>query len=143
MTTKIDDIKRFLKTNKYMIIVISIFVIIFLYSSMHICTYILGSERRLKVDVDNHYKLESIKYYIWYNNGNKMVTERIHLSFIEIMQMNNNSGYVNFKQLGTFLTHRSAFVYSVIYDVIFLFFATSFVLGSPKNNKKEDSKRIE
>lgn len=100
---------------------------LFIYSAINICTFIFGSKREIYIQEKEEIYVNSddnlqngFAYYIWYNNGKKMVTERVHLSILELMQREKNSGYITFKQLGTFITHRSAFIYSSIYFVLFI-----------------------
>ncbi len=133
--------------------IIAIFGYLFIYSIINICTYIFGKERELHVTLDNHFLIGYSEYYVSYNNGKKMVwNKNIHLSFIESIQWRNNSGYVTFKQLGTHLTHRSAFVYSSIYFIIFIIILYVYIVDIIKkrnntfnkitNKKKEHVKMI-
>lgn len=134
-----SKIKDFYKNNVAVIVILSILTLIFIYSVTNVCIYIFGSERELYVELDNHFFLidHSSYHYIWYNNGKKMVKETVHLSIIESVQWRNNSGYIKFKQLGTHLTHRSAFVYSTIYSIIFISFATWSIISITSKKKKD------
>ena len=77
---------------------------------------------------------------MYYNKEHKkIVKDRVHLSFIELAEWKKNSGYITFKQLGTYLTHRSAFVYSTIYSIVFIFFSILFIV-CVVNKKKQKSK---
>ena len=131
--------KKIIKSNITAIIVFVALTCLFAYSTIHVCTYLFGTEREIYVELDNHFQLDYSKYYVWYNNGKKMVKDSVHLSFIESAQRRNNSGYVKFKQLGTHLSHRSAFIYSTIYDIVFISFSTWFAISiidkKRKNNK--------
>ena len=72
-----------------------------------------------------------------------MVKERVHFSFIESAQWRKNSGYITFKQLGTHLAHRSAFVYSAIYSILFISFSTWFIISVINKKKKDKLQRNE
>lgn len=134
-------LKEFCKNNISAIIIFSILVLTFIYSIDNVCTYVFGRERELYVELDNHFSLDYAKYYIHYNNGKKMVRETVHLSFIESAQWRKDSGYITFKQLGTHLTHRSAFVYSTTYSILFISFSTWFMI-SVINKKKKDKLQL-
>lgn len=135
--------KDFFKENKIVIIVFAALTCLFIYSSINVCTYLFGEKRELYVTLDNHFQLDYSQNYVWYNNGKKMVKERVHLSFIESAQWRKNSGYITFKQLGTHLTHRSAFVYSAIYSILFISFSTWFIISVINKKKKDKLQRNE
>ena len=129
------NIKELFKNNILIIIVLFIFI----YSTGHICIYIFGHDRALYVKTELDANLD-LSYRVWYNNGKKMVQKPVHLSFIEFMQLEKNSGRMKFKQLGTQITHRSSFIYSIIYDVIFIISSTFFISSNRNKNKKMKSK---
>lgn len=136
--------KKNIKNKIILIIAIIFFGWLYIYSATNICTFIFGKERELYVKLDNHLIGEhGSNYYIWYNNGKKMVKETVHLSLIEAIQWKKNSGYITFKQLGTNLTHRSAFVYSLIYFIIVTIILTFYLIGciNKYKIKKLDSKK--
>ena len=133
--------KKIFKNNLFAIIVFIALTCLFIYSTIHVCTYLFGTEREIYVKYDDNCSIVdryACDHYVWYNNGKKMVTEQVHLSFVETAQWKKNSGYIKFKQLGTHLSHRSAFIYSTIYDIVFISFSTWFVISviDKKKNKK-------
>jgi len=133
-------VNNFLKDNISIIIIFIVSSLLFVYSISHICIYLFGQERELYVETELDANLDFYSR-IWYNNGKKMVHKPVYLSFIELRQIRNNSGFLMFKQLGTRVSHRSAFVYSTIYSIVYISFLTLFMI-SVVNKKKKDKLQL-
>ena len=133
-------INNFFRDNISIIVIFVVCSLLFVYSVSHICIYLFGQERELYVETEHDANLDFYSR-IWYNNGKKMVHRPVHLSFIELRQIRKNSGFLMFKQLGTQVSHRSAFVYSTIYSIVFIFTSTWIIIGIV-NKKKNDKLQV-
>lgn len=133
-------VNNFFRDNISVIIIFIVCSLLFVYSIDHICIYLFGQERELYVETEHDANLDFYSR-IWYNNGKKMVHKPVHLSFIELQQIRKNSGFLMFKQLGTQVSHRSAFVYSTIYSIIFISFSTLVIISIIKKKKFQNKNK--
>ena len=81
-------------------------------------------------------------YTITYNNGHKLVHESIRLSVLETGQLRKNDGFMNFRKLNGYVTHRSAFVRSSVLLILSAFISGFVVINLLKGRKEENEKNV-
>ena len=124
--------KEKLKNILLIIFFVGLFTYFTVSSGMNIVTFIFGENKELSPDrvyVSAADDSSWWNYTITYNNGEKLVHDNIRLSMIESMQLRKNGGSMNFRYLNGHVTHRSAFIWSLVLFIILAWAIGLFVSG--------------
>lgn len=132
--------KEKLKNILLLLLILALLLCSLIFAGRNVVTYILGSNVELSPKEIYYSAAEESgwnNYTITYNNGHKLVHESIRLSILEKGQLRKNDGFMNFRRLHGYVTHRSAFVRSSA-----LLIASAGIIGFIVYNLIKGKKKI-
>ena len=113
--------KEKLKNTLLILLIVALFICALIFAGRNVVTFIFGSTVELSPKKIYYSAAEDSGWYdhtITYNNGQKLVHQSIRLSIFETGHLRKNDGFMNFRKLNGYVTHRSAFVRSSILLII-------------------------